>query len=195
MSGAAIYYTTDGTAPSASSTRYAGAFTVAATSKVQAIGIASGYNSSSVAGGTYTIGSAPAINFSNGFASVVGLTLNGSAVNSDDSRLQLTTGAQNQAGSFFSSAEVNVQAFTTDFTFQLSGTAPIGDGITFTLQASSPKALGPDGGGLGYGPAQPNGAGGIPNSVAVKFDLYSNAGEGADSTGIYVNGASPTVPA
>ena len=195
LSGAAIYYTTDGTVPTAASTRYAGAFAVSATSKVQAIGIASGYNSSGVAGGTYTIGAAPAINFSNGFASVAGLTLNGSAVNSDDSRLQLTTGAQNQAGSFFSSSEANVQAFTTDFTFQLSGTAPIGDGITFTIQAVSPTALGPDGGGLGYGPDQPKGAGGISNSVAVKFDLYNNAGEGSDSTGIYVNGASPTTPA
>jgi Chitobiase/beta-hexosaminidase C-terminal domain len=195
LGGAAIYYTTDGTVPTVNSTRYTGAFTISATSTAHAIGIASGYNSSSVASGTYTIGSAPAINFSNGFASVTGLTLNGSAVNSDDSRLQLTTGAQNQAGSFFSSAEVNVQAFTTDFTFQLSGTPPIGDGITFTIQANSPTALGPDGGGLGYGPDQVNGGGGIPKSVAVKFDLYNNAGEGADSTGIYVNGASPTVPA
>jgi len=29
----------------------------------------------------------------------------------------------------------------------------------------------------------------------VKFDLYSNAGEGVNSTGLYVNGASPTMPA
>jgi hypothetical protein len=29
----------------------------------------------------------------------------------------------------------------------------------------------------------------------VKFDFYSNAGEGPDSTGLYTNGASPTVPA
>ena len=35
----------------------------------------------------------------------------------------------------------------------------------------------------------------ITNSVAVKFDLYSNNGEGPDSTGLYVNGASPTTPA
>ena len=32
-------------------------------------------------------------------------------------------------------------------------------------------------------------------SVAIKFDLYSNAGEGPDSTGLYINGATPTVPA
>ena len=30
--------------------------------------------------------------------------------------------------------------------------------------------------------------------MAVKFDLYSNTGEGSDSTGFYTNGASPTVP-
>src|SRR6202035_4120904 len=31
-------------------------------------------------------------------------------------------------------------------------------------------------------------------SMAVKFDLYSNLGEGSDSTGLYTNGASPTTP-
>ena len=31
--------------------------------------------------------------------------------------------------------------------------------------------------------------------MAVKFDLYSNNGEGPDSTGLYLNGASPTTPA
>jgi hypothetical protein len=31
--------------------------------------------------------------------------------------------------------------------------------------------------------------------MAIKFDLYDNAGEGSDSTGIYTNGDSPTVPA
>jgi hypothetical protein len=33
------------------------------------------------------------------------------------------------------------------------------------------------------------------NSVAVKFDLYNNNGEGPDSTALYLNGASPTTPA
>ena len=35
----------------------------------------------------------------------------------------------------------------------------------------------------------------MPESVAVKFDLFSNAGEGPDSTGLYTNGATPTAPA
>jgi hypothetical protein len=56
--------------------------------------------------------------------------------------------------------------------------------LTFTIQGNDPTALGGSGGALGYG--------GIANSVAIKFDLFDNAGEG-NSTGLYVNGASPTV--
>ena len=59
--------------------------------------------------------------------------------------------------------------------------------MTFTIQNVGPSALGSDGGGLGFAT--------IPNSVAIKFDIYNNAGEGPDSTGLYFNGAMPTVPA
>ena len=38
------------------------------------------------------------------------------------------------------------------------------------------------------------GNGGIPKSVAVKFDLWDNGGEGTNSTGIYTNGVLPTTP-
>src|SRR5262249_41114802 len=41
----------------------------------------------------------------------------------------------------------------------------------------------------------PGGGPGIPKSVAVKFDLYNNSGEGTDSTGEYTDGAAPTKPA
>ncbi len=34
----------------------------------------------------------------------------------------------------------------------------------------------------------------IPKSEAVKFDLFNNSGEGSDSTGVYKEGAIPTVP-
>jgi chitobiase/beta-hexosaminidase-like protein len=195
LSSAAIYYTTNGTVPSASSTRYTGPITVNTSETIQAIAIASGYNNSSVESGTYTIGTAPTINFSNGFSSAAGLTLNGSAVNSDDSRLQLTTGGESQAGSFFWNEPVNIQTFATDFSFQLSGSPPIADGITFTVQNDGPTALGPSGGGLGYGPGYVGQTPGITHSMAVKFDVYSNEGEGTDSTGLYTGGVSPTIPA
>ena len=50
-------------------------------------------------------------------------------------------------------------------------------------------------GGLGYGPTHTGGTAGIPESIAVKFDLWDNDGEGYNSTGCYTNGAAPTVPA
>lgn len=195
LQNAQMYYTTNGTVPSTNSTLYTGPIAVNSTETLEAIAAAAGYNNSSVTSGTYTIGTAPTINFSNGFASVAGLRLNGSAVNSDDSRLQLTTGEKEQAGSFFWNVPVNIQSFTTDFSFQLSGSPPLADGITFTVQAEGPTALGPSGGGLGYGPDHVSGAPGIPRSMAIKFDVYSNAGEGTDSTGLYIDGASPTIPA
>jgi hypothetical protein len=70
---------------------------------------------------------------------------------------------------------------------------PAADGFTFALQSSGLTARGSTGGGLGYGVF--NGGRSIPNSVALKFDIYNNAGEGKDSIGVYVNGATPTVPA
>ena len=80
---------------------------------------------------------------------------------------------------------MNIQSFTQDFSFQMSDA--YADGMTFVLQNAGTSAVGSGAGALGYAP--------IPTSVAVKFDLWNNQGEGTDSTGLYINGASPTVPA
>jgi hypothetical protein len=131
-----------------------------------------------VAGSTAPSG----INFSGGFAAG-SVTLNGSA-QLNGSKLRLTNGSANQVASAFYPSPVNVQAFTSDFTFQL--TSASADGFMFVLQNQGPSALGAFGMDLGYR--------GITKSLGIKFDLYNNSGEGANSTGLYTGGARPTTP-
>jgi hypothetical protein len=144
---------------------------------------------------TLTVGSGSGttpVNFASGFTSTSGLQLNGSASwNQSAARLRLTDGGANEAGSAFWTTPVNIQSFTNSFSFQLTNANA--DGFTFTIQNAGVTALGPGGGGLGYSYAGLTPAG-ITPSIAVKFDLYSNAGESNDSTGEYADGATPTVP-
>jgi len=190
---ATIYYTTDNSTPTTSSNVYSTPISVTATTTIKAFAVATGYNNSSVASATYTISpGSSGINFGGGFTAT-GLTLNGSAALSGN-RLRLTNAnSGGQAGSAFFNTPIAISSFTTDFSFQMTSAAA--DGMTFTIQNTSPTALGPFGGGLGYGPDTPGGTPGIAKSIAVKFDIYDNNGEGTDSTGLYLNGASPTTPA
>ena len=132
---------------------------------------------------TYIAGPPVYPNYPAGF-DTANLTLNGGA-NLTGGNLTLTDGGAFEARSAFFNIPVSVQQFTTNFNFQLIN--PSADGFTFTIQGNTPGAVGGFGGNLGYG--------GIPNSLAIKFDLFSNEGEGADSTGIYTGGAAPTIPA
>src|SRR5665213_2150176 len=124
----------------------------------------------------------PALDFSGGFTGSTGaLTFNGTAA-LNGSKLELTSGGNTQTGSAFSTSPLPDQRFTTTFTLQLTNAQA--DGMTFTMQDQANTALGGGGGSLGYT--------GITPSVAIKFDLYNNAGEGTNSTGLFTNGANPT---
>ena len=149
----------------------------------------------------------PPIDFSGGFtgASASDMQLNGSGkltgatptAPTPANALQLTPNMPGLAGSAFDKNEQIINKFDTSFDFVFPAeTATPSDGFAFVVQDShaGPKALGGSATGLGYGTVNVY-QGGINNSVAIKFDLFdTGAGEGADSTGLFVNGDLPTVP-
>ena len=105
----------------------------------------------------------------------------------------LLTDGPFQARAVWAPTPVRVRTFHTSFVFQQGEDNPAsngakGDGFTFALVSSNyPPRSGVAGGGLGYQ--------GLTESVAVKFDLVDNAGEGTDSVGVFTGGADPTTPA
>ncbi len=82
--GATIYYTTDGSTPTTSSTRYTGALSITASKTVNAIAVASGYLTSAVTSATYIIEPAATVNSTavslTASYNVTGITNNAAAV-------------------------------------------------------------------------------------------------------------------
>ncbi len=90
--------------------------------------------------------------------------------------IRLSPNNVNQRGAVWHNRKVDVtKSFTCDFSMRFSqgdnkmfddGSLPGADGLAFVIQNNDILSIGETGGGLGYH--------GIPNSIAIEFDLYWN---------------------
>jgi hypothetical protein len=109
------------------------------------------------------------------FASTAGLVGNGfggKAITSGDA-LQLTDSQAHEARTIWFDKRVDVDSFTTSFSFNVSDNASSADGFTFTLQSRNTEELGTDGYHFGYT--------GIERSVAVTFNFWNDGLFGSQS--------------
>ncbi|MDB6152439.1 MAG: transporter [Chthoniobacteraceae bacterium] len=108
----------------------------------------------------------------------------GASADAANSTVTLTDNNGSEARSVFSPETVSIErGFKTSFVYTASGNRAA-DGFTFTIQNTSPNALGGGGGQLGYQ--------GIGSSAAVEFNIYTGGGQpigtnyAVGTTGAYV---------
>ncbi|MGA2350935.1 MAG: choice-of-anchor tandem repeat GloVer-containing protein [Terracidiphilus sp.] len=190
--GAVIHYTTNGATPTLASPVWNNIPKVIVTSTiVKAIAIAPPLTVSGVATADYVIKINPknncSIEYPHGFFVNPELQLNHGALIAG-AELDLTHGLLHENTSAFAKPRIPLALFASEFRFRfLKATPASSEGLTFTVQANSDLAVGAANGGLGYE--------GIPHSMALKFDLHNDAGEGNNSVGLFFGGAFPAIPA
>ena len=112
--------------------------------------------------------------------------------------LRITPNASQTAGSaWYVTQQPVANAFSTTFTFQLSGTSTFNaDGFAFVIQnsAAGTAALGPNGCGIGFGDSASGcvpATGGIPNSLAIEFNTFQNAGVDPNANDVTIQNCTP----
>ena len=211
-SGATIYYTTNGATPTTSSAKYTGPVTVSTTETLEAMAVHSGDTNSAAASAAYTIGSSSpspggsgAISYPNGFASHPSQIWMGNGAFYSGSSIQLTGSGGGQQHNAWYTTPVNVQAFTTTFTWNATcPTKPAlcGDGMGFMIMSSPNSSSqgynygGYSGSQFSWSKCSNSTSCTAMKSVMVKFDLYNNqtSTAGANLTGFYSGGEYPQPP-
>ena len=135
--GATIYYTTNGTTPTASSTAYKGPITVSSTETIEAIAIASGFGNSAVGSATYTINT-PTFTFA---ASPTSLTVNSGSQGSATMTVTPQNGFNSAVSFACSGLPANATCSFNPTTVTPSGTAANAQlTITVSAQASATRS-------------------------------------------------------
>jgi hypothetical protein len=160
-----IYYTLNGSTPTTNSTVYSKPFVLTQTTTVEAMAVVPGFVNGPVAVAVFT-------NFVTGFGgSGSGWTFNGGAT-ATGNVLKLTDGGSFEARSAFFNLPQIVSNFQAQFIYQAAsvGKTPLGDGAVFAVEnaPAGVRALGDDGGGLGY----------VSINVSAAIELYLDGGTG-----------------
>ena len=161
-------------------------------------------------------GANPVFSYPNGFSGATGaFQTAANAASFSGATMQVTSGGpgRHEAGGVWYKTQQNITSFTTNFTFRIADTGAIPStvGMTFCIQNSNtttnPSAPWGLQSGI-YAVADANMAGygtysnesetmaGVGKSVAIKFDISSNNGQGViyppggapNATGLYING-------
>ncbi len=166
--GANIYYTVDGTVPTASSTLYTGPVAISKTSTLSAIAVASGYNNSGVASATYTISTAaPAITGISPDAVPTGstgftLTVNGTNFVQGSTVLWSSSTAGGMNAVVRAAAQSSGTPLATNFVSPTQLTAAVPANLVATAGAVSVAVENPDGSSSGSAPSNSTFAVGAP---------------------------------
>jgi chitobiase/beta-hexosaminidase-like protein/VCBS repeat protein/FG-GAP repeat protein len=146
-SGAAIYYTTDGSTPTSSSTRYTGPITVARSTTLRAMATASGMADSSVASASYTIKAAaptfgvPAGTYDQPQTVSLGDATGGATIYYTTDGSTPTTASARYTGPISVTRSMTIRAMAAATGMVDSDVA----GATYTLQAATPTFDPPSG--------------------------------------------------
>jgi N-acetylneuraminic acid mutarotase len=151
--GATIYYTTNGTTPTTSSTVYSGPITVSSSETLEAIAIASGYAQSAVASAAYTIAppvaatpafSAPSGNYAPPFSVTISDATNGATIYYTTNGTTPTTGSFVYNGPITVSSSVTLEAIAIASGYTQSAVASAAYTIT-SPAAATPTFSSPSG--------------------------------------------------